>query len=79
MTDFRMLKNFRRQNVGALTIATEIQQMKHGSATMTMMYSDFVKSVALFGHNAGTQSFFVSGEKNPAMKVASVSKICVPK
>ena len=79
MTYYRMLKNFRRQNVGALTIATEMQQMKHGSATMTMMYSDFVKSVALFGLNAGTKSFFVSGEKNPAMKVANVSNICIPK
>ena len=79
MTYYRMLKNFRRQNVGALTIATEIQQMKHGSATMTMMYLDFVKSVALFGHNAGTQSFFVSGERNPAMKVVNVSNTCIPK
>ena len=79
MTDFRMLKNFRRQNVGALTIATEIQHMKHGSATMTMMCSDFVKSVALFGNNAGTKSFFVSGEKNPAMKVANVRNTCIPK
>ena len=53
--------------------------MKHGSATMTMMCSDFVKSVALFGNNAGTKSFFVSGEKNPAMKVANVSNTCIPK
>ena len=60
-------------------IATKIQQRRHGFATTTMMYSDFVKSVALFGTNAGTKSFFVSGEKNPAMKVANVSKICVPK
>ena len=79
MTDYRLLKNIRRQNVGALTIATEIQQMKHGSATMTMMYLDFVKSVALFGNNAGTKSFFVSGEKNPATKVANVSNTCIPK
>ena len=53
--------------------------MKHGSATMTMMYLDIVKSVALFGHNAGTQSFFVSGEKNHVMKVANVSNTCIPK
>ena len=53
--------------------------MKHGSATMTMMCSDFVKSVALFGNNAGTKSFFVSGEKNPAMKVAKVRNTCIPK
>ena len=79
MTYYKMLKNFKRQNAGALTIATEMKQMKHGSANMTMMYSDFVKSVALFGNNAGTKSFFVSGEKNPAMKVANVSKICIPK
>ena len=56
-------------------IATKIQQRRHGFATTTMMYSDFVKSVARFGNNAGTKSFFVSGEKNPAMKVANVSNI----
>ena len=60
-------------------IATKIQQRRHGFATTTMMYSDFVKSVALFGLNAGTQSFFVSGEKNPAMKVANVSNTCITK
>ena len=60
-------------------IATEMLRMQHGSATMTMMCSDFVKSAALFGNNAGTKSFFVSGEKNPAMKVANVSKLCIPK
>ena len=68
-----------RQNAGALTIATKTQQLRNGSATMTMTYSDFVNSVALFGNNAGTKSFFVSGEKNPAMKVANVSKLCIPK
>ena len=59
-------------------IATEMLRMQHGSATMTMMYSDFVRIVTLFGNSAGTKSFFASGEKNPAMKVANVSKIDIP-
>ena len=53
--------------------------MAQDTVTMTMIYLDFVKNVALFGSNAGTKSFSASKEKNPAMKVASVSDIAIPK